>query len=292
MNKRIKNKIIKKKNTERIDSILRKIRESYTLKDRVFKHGYFFFYTGRNSVCHFRLKETPYWKYGIWLNNEGFAIFGEHEELIDKFKPSRTYLSYKSDLQNFISKVKDISLQPDLHFVNSLTFGNAEVDFKKIEEGNETWYKGYQVVREFNKETKLWDIIHRDETITQCEYVNKKYKEYFASKEEQCENERADQLYAFRFFKDLPNMFDEIIGVGVKDGNKKGYWSSPRYKFLIVVKPDITRERVTTLYDEIDNLVYDKHKSEEKRTLEHQFELFGIYNSLNDIKKCDYKYLA
>jgi len=177
----MRKRLIKKANKQRIENILNKITSNnFNITSKIFGNGYFIFTFGKNTVCHFTLKETPLWKYGIWLDGKkGFKIFGEHEWLIDKFKPSRTYLSYNNDINGFIKEVKLISENPKLYFVDSLTDGDALVVYEKENWGDgEFSYKGYQVIREFNEETKLWDKFRIDETIIQEEFVNSKYDEF------------------------------------------------------------------------------------------------------------------
>ena len=96
INYTMKKRFIKKLNKQRLEKIFNKIKNSnLTITNKIFGNGYFIFTFGVNTVCHFNLKETPLWRYGIWLDGKyGFQIFGEHEWLIDKFKPSRTYLSF------------------------------------------------------------------------------------------------------------------------------------------------------------------------------------------------------
>jgi len=79
-------------------------------------NGYFLFNFGENSVIHFRIKGCKHWKFGIWINyiskeNNGkdacdgskmkqgylIEIFGQHEDYIDKFKPSYSPIKYSID---------------------------------------------------------------------------------------------------------------------------------------------------------------------------------------------------
>ena len=182
MNKRIRLKQEKYSNLKRQNDILNKISKVFRINNKEFCNGYFLFYHGVNSVCHFKLKETPEWKYGIWLLEDNkFSTFGEHIELIDKFKPSRCYVSYDNDINGFINEVKNIASNPKLYFVDSLTYGEALVDFKKDEYGD---YVGYQVKREYNDISGMWDIITRDTLITQEQFVEKEYGEYYKNKME------------------------------------------------------------------------------------------------------------
>ena len=64
MNKRIKLKQEKCNNLKRQNKILNKISKHFTINNKEFGNGYFLFYHGIDSVCHFTLKETPEWRYG------------------------------------------------------------------------------------------------------------------------------------------------------------------------------------------------------------------------------------
>ena len=180
MNKRIRLKHDKYSNLKRQNNILNKISKVFTINNKEFCNGYFLFYYGVNSVCNFTLKETPEWRYGIWLlENNKFSIFGEHIELIDKFKPSRCYVSYDNDINGFINEAKNISNNPKLYFVDSLTFGEALVDFEKDKYDD---YRGYQVKRDYNEATGMWDMVTRDTNVTQEQFVEREYEEFMESK--------------------------------------------------------------------------------------------------------------
>ena len=101
-----------------------------------------------------------------------------------------------------------------------MTFGNALIDFKEEKTENDVYYYGYQVVREFNKETNCWDIVKRDKSITQKAFVEKKYKKFYDDKRKKLEDEEHDRKYAFDFFKTLIDVDKRITGVGIYDGNK------------------------------------------------------------------------
>lgn len=291
MNKRIKNKIIKRNNLARQENILSEISNVFNIDSKRFGDGYFLSSMGINSVCHFTLKETPNWLYGIWLNkNKGYEIFGENIELIDKFKPSRTYISFENNTIEFINIVKKISENPKLYFVDSLTDGDALIDYKRIDfEDGDFYYTGYQSIREFNDETQLWNKFRRDENITKEDFVNKEWTKYFERKEQRLKDEEYDRLYAFNLFKFLTKI-DNVIAVGIKDGNKKGWSCSPRYSILVVYDNTISSEEFEILYEDIYNLIEEKKYSKERKTYEHQFYFSGLYDNLKDIKKCDYKY--
>lgn len=57
-----------------------------------FLDGYFIFAMGEDSVVHFHVKALKNWKFGIWINmdyeKQTIKCFAQHEQFIDKFKPS------------------------------------------------------------------------------------------------------------------------------------------------------------------------------------------------------------
>lgn len=291
MNKRIRNKQLKTSNLRRQNDILNKISKHFTIKNKQFGNGYFIFTMGDNAVCHFNIKETPGWKYGIWLSDREFQLFGEHEELIDKFKPSATYINYKNDIKKFINIISKIKNDPKLYFVDSLTYGEALEPWKehKYEDG-EVYYSGYKCIRKYNEETQCYDIFIRDETITQEDFVNKKWNEYWSEKKQEKKNIEHDRQYAFNFFKELPNIYGEIVAVGVIDLNKGNWICSPRYDIRIVLDKNIDEYKFDSLYNKLDDLIKRKSYSDEVLTSEHRFDLCACYGNLNDIKECDYKY--
>ena len=79
-----------------------------------FGNSYFVFDLGKNSICHFKIKEIPGFIFAIWtkscFNSEQFncsdsdelIIFSQFERYLDKFKPSR------SGLQAFMGRYVDV----------------------------------------------------------------------------------------------------------------------------------------------------------------------------------------
>jgi hypothetical protein len=292
MNKRIKKKVTSTKNMKRQMQILNQIKQHFKISSKRFGNEYFLCYMGEKSVCHFRLKETPQWKYGIWLeDNNGFEIFGEHVDLIDKFKPSRTYVSHKNDVEGFIEEIKNISKNPKLYFVDSLTSGDALVAYDKTEcENADVFYHGYQCVSEYNEETKCYDIYRRNETIAQEDFVNKKYNEYLKEKLREWTDENSDKRYAFDLFRELPNKFDNVIAVGVNDINKNGIWSSDRYRIRVVIINGLSQDEFEKFADEVEDFVHKKRRSDDRKTCEHGFIIKDYYEGIGSIADCEYKF--
>ena len=69
---------------------------------------YHIFDFGEESVVHFKIKGCKRWLFGLWVvgvdgNKTKVCLFGEHEDYIDKFKPTQTKLSEEIEVSNDIS---------------------------------------------------------------------------------------------------------------------------------------------------------------------------------------------
>lgn len=99
------------------DCILSGLNNDYHLEEIEFGNGYFIFEFGDNSVIHFRIKELPGWKFGIWLNYDAkkhqgcisYNWFCQYDLWLDKFKPSRSAISCENTIA-FSSFIEDIVL--------------------------------------------------------------------------------------------------------------------------------------------------------------------------------------
>ena len=146
MNKRILNKKIKRENKDRINKILEEL--DYKVVKKYFGDGYFIFTFQKCSVSWFYLNEFPNWKFGIWLNDKnGYSIFGEHEYLIDKFKPTRTYLS-EIDVSKFNKKLNEILNKEEMHLEY---LEDAEEAFQSEVKTNGYNQKKLNCIRDFIK---------------------------------------------------------------------------------------------------------------------------------------------
>ena len=286
LNKRIRKKIMKRKNTQRQNILLDEIKKIFKIDTLLFTDGYFIFRMNPNAVCHFTINETPDWLYGIWLGeNNNFHIFGEHTDLVDKFKPSRTYLSYENDIDSFIEDLNNIKENPKLYFVDSLT-GSALVDFKEYNSGGNVYYYGYQAVNNFDEDTHRGIKTKRDKNISQEDFVNKEYEEFHNEKQQRLKDEDFDRKFAFDFFKEILDFDDGITGVGIYDRNRGGWRTSPRYVIRIIIEnPHIEISK------KLSDLIHNKNMSKDRKTYEHQFRLRDICFDLKDINDSDYKYV-
>lgn len=94
-------KVSKTKIKEECFNLLKE--HGFTVTDVSVGNGYFLFEFGKNSVVHFKIKEIPYWLFGLWILKDKekkvytIQFFGEKIDWIDKFKPSRTTISSSAD---------------------------------------------------------------------------------------------------------------------------------------------------------------------------------------------------
>lgn len=78
--------------------------EKFHIINEHFVDGYFVFDMGKDSVCHFNIKEIKSWNFGAWFNYDEngqvsqVEIFTRHKDDMDKFKPSRSYFHQLSEV--------------------------------------------------------------------------------------------------------------------------------------------------------------------------------------------------
>lgn len=258
MNTRIRNKKIKNKNISRHEDILDNIKKHYKIKDKKYHDGYFVIYKGICSICIFRIKEIPEWLFGIWLTEEGFKIFGEHEELIDKFKPSKTYISYENDIEGFMNEIEQLEQDKELYFVDSLTYGDA---LEKYDRGSEE----------------------------QKEFVKQVYNNFKQEQEERLNLENNDRKFIFNYLKNLLSYKNGIKAIGVYDRNTRNTRVSPRYGIKVIVDRDV--DNIIELANYLDRDMFEINLSQEKLTNEHQIRFMSIGKDVKDIKDANYKFI-
>lgn len=203
----MKKRLLKKKNRNKILSILNDIEVSgFNIKEKCFGNSYFILTFEPSSVCHFKLKEFPDWKFGIWLEENKFSIFGENIYMIDKFKPSRSTLSFESvnDVSEFISELKLVLSNTDTEWNNYLSDAKeAKEREDKIHYINFKTHRSIlNAMEEFNRNNPEVDLRLKD--------TNSKY------------------------FKSLSRYKIEIYLLKeiVEDNNKFNYYAEEAYKFL------------------------------------------------------------
>lgn len=116
--------------------------EKFTPIDIEYRSGYFIFETGDDSVVHFHIKQIKGWRFAMWIDTESEAetvqFFAQFEELIDKFKPSRSFFCEnvsKEDLEaeikeffSLIKMVKHIRCNPRLALVQDMSWYSRYLD--------------------------------------------------------------------------------------------------------------------------------------------------------------------
>lgn len=140
--------------------------------DVQYYNSYFLFEFDYDKICHFRLENNKNWLFGIWLTPDlknkkvTIELFGEHEEYIDKFKPSRSIISFnktlyllennsygKIDLQillfEFIGELNKIQRAPYLH--QYLTYGIDAYNYESFIEYFINYFWEYKIKNPFNK---------------------------------------------------------------------------------------------------------------------------------------------
>ncbi len=107
----------------------------FTVKNDVYGDGYFIFEFGPAEICWFYLKEFSNWKFGIWLTEYGYEIFGQGIASIDKFKPTYSEIA-TDDINEFVDdlfilletyKGEDTKFTEYVASDNELIISNAKV---------------------------------------------------------------------------------------------------------------------------------------------------------------------
>lgn len=149
---------------------------TYNIEDVQYLDGYYIFGFGTNSVIHFRVKECPGWRFGIWWDkpDERGAVhgdlFAQYEEIIDKFKPAQSSICKRllasktggkyeiwdaysmRDIFDFIRKEPHLAFCRDyLHWDYNLEYHTREEAEKEFNE-----YCEYR-----DREKKLTDIFNK-----------------------------------------------------------------------------------------------------------------------------------
>ena len=143
-----------------------------TFEEIQYLDGYFIFGKGTNSVVHFKLKETPGWKYGIWWESpkrpyydkllkkyikpeyiEG-VFFAQYEKTIDKFKPAASTIQCNfsivpnkdeyNDLYEIRKNIAFIMEEPYLAFLRSydgVDYNHTYISRKQAKKEFDLWLK-------------------------------------------------------------------------------------------------------------------------------------------------------
>lgn len=248
MNKRLRKKMTKSKNLKRHLDILKVLSKSFTVENLLMQNEYYFYDLGFNGICYFSVKEIPDWQFAIWLRDKGnYNIFGCPNDLIDKFKPSSCELSYNQDsLAKFICELNQIIEEPIIKFVEAMGLKDkSTIDFEKAK------------------------------TI---------YDNFYNEKRKRINEEENNRKKVFDFFRSILTMYNEVIKVGVVDGNLDGFSCTPRYNIRVLLSKNISDDMLEQIYNEINNLTYEVVDAYS----EHQCSLHCVSTEESYIKNCDY----
>ena len=152
------------------------------IEDIEYCDGYFIFGFGTNSVVHFHIKETPGWLYGVWWDaveteetknkkrkvycgdRVKCTIFTQYEDIIDKFKPSRSeYCSeftllfnlddfYDDKFDDFCYSIEFINKEPYLAFYRDYTGANFNHEYISREKAKRCYDK---YIKEKQEKTRV-----------------------------------------------------------------------------------------------------------------------------------------
>ncbi len=233
------------------ERILDAINSKYTVTDVERGDGYFIFSFVGNSVTHFKIKELPQWKFGIWLfydkkkNVIDCEWFCQLEIFIDKFKPSRSEICCQVNfpVQDFIREIIANDRDYDFCYGNEI-LDNIEFMVKH------PWLAAYR------------DCASADLNI---KYVTERYARHrvekaikqqksFLKKNEILTNELKDEVVK-RLLKKIPSNYS--LHVIDRNDNEEGYTISPRYQVSITIPNNVSDEECQKFYDEYSKFIYD-----------------------------------
>lgn len=233
MNKRLKKKTMNRIGRQRVKEILALLPETLTLDTLQIEDGEFLIRGGYFIFCHLTLKQTPDWIYGIWMDRAGYRFFGEHKELVDKFRPGRCYDQLETtDIATVIPVLLDIAACPEYHFVASLVYDADDLTPEQRQE-------------------------RRDY--------------YYAQKQERLEKEVAERNTTYDYVRNLPVRYPQILLAGIENQNRNGWHSFPQYYLrLILEKPfpgdeEQFLQTIETELRNIDNVILESSYSKDER---------------------------
>ena len=133
MKKRIKEKIEKRKNRKKHEFILAALKNNNLTPISIYYYNeYFLGHLGVHAICHFQVKETPGWLYGIWISNDKCQMFGEFSDFVDKFKPSAVAFCFEN-VSDFVSQIENISNHLDYYLASYYSYELKKDNFEEIQ---------------------------------------------------------------------------------------------------------------------------------------------------------------
>jgi hypothetical protein len=201
-------------------------------------NSYYLFDLGEEAVVHFKIKKCKRWLFGLWIvdignNNTRLSLFGEHEDYIDKFKPTQTKLSEEIEFSNDISD-EDLKTKIE-NLVWSLIYDKVSVIYNSNVAGKIKFYYGCKgVLRWLLNEWWFYRI----------ELPFNKWLRYSANK------------YVCIIICLILNI---IYGKRLKAIYEKKEYFSPTYEIYIRYKEGVSDNKIYEVYYHINGMVgFDK----------------------------------
>jgi len=183
--------------------------------DVQYGNAYFIFEMGENSVVHFKIRGLRGWKFGMWLNQGDMALqfFTQHEDYIDKFKPSRSFFCVeyaKKDIKG------ELNCDPKVQFFEIL-----------------------EILRHIKKNPIVaYEQNANDEAYSQNNYYVSYIKDKCSYYKQTVKKKYEDLLPVIRhkYKVNLMEKYDFVDKVEFRDNNKGGWICYPRYEMIIHFK--------------------------------------------------------
>ena len=242
----------KKETAEEFKRVNERILEKFRSRGLTIDHyemgnSYFIFYHGENAVMHFKLKEAPQWKFGVWLTKFkerkirgkkssgdyiNIQIFAQNELWIDKFKPTRSY--FCEELNVHWGKTYDE--KNDVYVTNEV-LTDEEID-------TDLW--DFELIEPF---ALLWNdnnlafYLHMKEESLDRKYITRreadKYMKDFLKKEkhEKAFKNKATKATTKKILKYAKKNEIKDIKIIDRNANDSGWRVSPAYSVVVTFDP-------------------------------------------------------
>lgn len=124
----------------------------------------------------------------------------------------------------------------------------------------------------------------KDKSTIDFEKAKTIYDNFYNEKRKRINEEENNRKKVFDFFRSILTMYNEVIKVGVVDGNLDGFSCTPRYNIRVLLSKNISDDMLEQIYNEINNLTYEVVDAYSK----HQCSLHCVSTEESYIKNCDY----
>ena len=226
---------------EKLNEIFEGLKKKVPTLEKEFDSDCYFVF--EEHILYFHDTRIPEWDLALWahydddMNMTECSFIGEHKYLVDKFKPSRTWISTK-DENEFIESLNLIHEKPYECYL-------ASCHYCTVDELSE----------------KVPDLDPK------TEYENrKKHEEGKAAAQKEAEAAALD-VYLRRVMEGVPY----LSGAAIVDGDKNGGTSYPRYELYVTVSPAEYRKRrldFDKVADDVEKVLEDINGKEMKKFLD------------------------